>query len=696
MSEMNWAMLESGARIAEGSFEAANGVNGAANLLRAREDALWLAGAAPQRVTLRLVSDHPPLSYAGWHVWLDSPTNPKLVEIAAGPSLQQLQAILVCEAQPSAGTQVWKLPRAIPADHAFVRFTILESFRPGPTYMNTLVLLEKDPGPDYSANGEALSITNVSLKAADPAYPMTTSAMPVFSRFASASGGGGAGGNDGSPSAHTPPPPDAPAPPAGINTSTVSRRGGGGGSYSDDGRRSDVGAFVATSTTAATRSSNPDAPLQPPSPVQRGCSSRTRSPRARSSSRMSQLLRDLDDDIKQLRPLKTVSPGKNMLVHLSREPSGLQAENLDDRFTTDHSGAMGSDDSDDEKRRHGHRRHDYRDKVNESDGDDDGEGSDKRGVRHSHGGGGSADPRLHQHQHPALTDMALYPVSAAPPPPYAPAAGPAINATYEARLNALEQAVAALNEAVQHQRDDLTMIKRLLLQQAAERRKEAEQRFEEKHRCDHAFSAAFTGSGAMVVPSPPRTPAAAAAAAAAVPGFAADQRLTHRSITVDFPEDALRAFVESVLDKRLRKHTKKVEAKLLQRLDKQLHDVIKVLSATVDGQLANSANVAATTAASVAAAAASTTMSTPTRSIYTEQVGASTVDARKLSVMSSSSAVHGVSGNDCGRGEERFSPYRGGIASSSASSKGNFSHTPRSQTETGMSASGPQTWSGKQ
>jgi hypothetical protein len=709
MTETNWADAGTGARIVDVSSESTNtGANNAANLLCASEDELWLAGPAPQHVSVALSSSHPPLLYIGWHVLLDSPTNPKVVEVASGPSLEQLKPILLCEALPGAGTQVWKLPRPIPVEHAVVRFKLLESFGSGPTYISTLVLLENDPGPDYTANGEASPTTSVSLKAA----------APYISRCASTAVDRNARGEAGFiplPLRVTPPSSGpSPPPPAGINTSTASR----GGRYSDDGGRSDVGIFNTRSrTTTPTNTMNHppskrfDDPLQTTGPADRGRSSQTPSLRMRSNSRMSQLLRDLDDDIRLLKPIKTVSPGKHKLLYLSHETSGLQVDDdLDDDYHNhsrtpaphhrhrggsrggDCSGSTAESDSDD----YHHHRHSPeiaatrrgRGRVAEA------EGVDKAGgvARHLHRGSSAtsgvgslpADPRLH----PAHMDTAVYPPTALPPQP---GGVPAINANYEARLNALEKAVAALNEAVQHQRDDLTMIKRLLLQQATERRKEADQRFAEKQRYESAFNAANGMMVASSLPTPPPPPQPPAAASPSVPGvptaatmvapsFMPDSRLTHHSITVDFPEDVLRAFVESVLDQRLRKHTKKVEAKLLHRLDKQLHDVIKALSATVEGQLSNLANVAA----------AGHSMST-FPSVTADQLNTSNVGGRTFSPMSQSSLMHGIAHNDAAYHAASSTLPRGdgGGLALSVSSKADVSHTPRSQTETGVSTLHP-------
>lgn len=669
MTEVNWAVESNGAHIAEASFEATTGLNGAANLLRPREDELWLTGVPPQHVTVALSDRHPPLHYAGWHVWLDSPTNPKAVEIASGPSLHELRPLLVCEALPGAGTQVWRLPHAIPAEHVVVRFHIMESFGPGPTYLNTLVLLEKDPGPDYNACDDAPPTTSVSLKEADAQYGNSAVSTPYVRRsLVSAAAGSGGGGSATErisplPLERTPmsgPPP----PPAGINVSASSRIG----RYADDGGRSDVGVFVTT------KSVTHDGPLQATSPTARLRSSRTRSPRERSSSsRMGQLLRDLDDDIRLLKPIKSLTPGKNMLMYLPQGQGEMPAGSLD-----------GSDSEKNERNSEGRHRHVH---VTERRSSEDGEGGSSRGGQQQRNSSSTASgtrvsPRLRPQVQPSPMEYRLHPDSEAA----ATAVQHSIStaAAQEARINALECAVAALNEAVQHQRDDLTMIKRLLLQQAAERRKEAEHRFEEKqqqHQQQHRYGA---GNGVMMIPSPaaPLSPPPAPTAPAVVP----DPRLTHRSITVDFPEDALRVFVEAILERRLRKHTKKIEAKMLERLDRQLHDVVRLISATIEGQQV--ANGSATLAGP------SVSLS---RTAHPEHPNALNHSGQVYSPLSQSSVTtqetphHDRTAGGVGGGSAPFvSQQRGAGAGAGAASytvhSPDASHTPVSQTETGGSA----------
>ncbi|KPI86316.1 hypothetical protein ABL78_4621 [Leptomonas seymouri] len=671
MSERNWVARESGARIAEASFESTSGANCAANLLKAREDEFWLAGPVPQHVTLALSAEHPPLQFAGWHVGRDLPTNPKVVEINSGPSLEQLRAVLVCEALPGAGTQMWRLPRAIPAEHIFVRFTIVESFGPGPTYMNTLILLENDPGPHYNASGEAAPTASVSEEVAGSPQRVT----PVLAtHYASHSTHlPSSGWAERSPMPRRVTPPSGPlAPPAGINMSATPRDG----RYADDGGRSDVGMFD-TANKRPTTAMNTGWPLQHASPPGRNRSSLTHSPRMRSRSRMSQLLHDLDNDIRLLKPIKAVPRGENMLMYHSQETPNLGTGSFDKSRTPDRGGHRrdsSTSDSDSQRNDLGndrHRRERHAKRRGSSRGEEDNGGS-SRGARR---------PPMQ----PSPTDIEICP----PPVGSTGSPPPSINAAYEARLNSLERAVAALNEAVQHQRDDLTMIKRLLLQQAVEGRKEAERRFEEKQRYEHMSSPV---NSAMVASSTPAAPASSSP-----PGLTADQRLTHRNITVDFPEDALRAFVKSVLDERLRKYTKKLEARFLHRLDKQLHDVIMVLSATVDGQLSNVANVAAATAAAAATVAAGASvagpsMHTPPR-VCTEQVNMSKNGGRAFSPVSQSSFMQSASRHEVGH-DDVYSALRQGCCASSASSKGDASHTPRSQTETGISALYPRSWSG--
>ena len=150
MTDANFALREHGAQIVDVSHEAAHVASAASNLLTEREDFLWITGEAPQHVVIRISENHPPIRYAGWHVWHDYLTNPKTVEVASGVARDCLSPVLICTALPGAGTQLWELPTPIPPTHVFIRFMVLSTFAPGPTYMNHLALYAEHPGSRFS------------------------------------------------------------------------------------------------------------------------------------------------------------------------------------------------------------------------------------------------------------------------------------------------------------------------------------------------------------------------------------------------------------------------------------------------------------------------------------------------------------------------------------------------------------------
>lgn len=638
---VNWALQESGAHVAEVSHEAAHVASSAANLLQPAEDALWITGDAPQHVTLALSPFHPPLHYAGWHVWHDYLTNPRMVEVASGPSLDAMSAVLVCQALPGAGTQVWKLPHAIPSEHRYARFRIVDTFGPGPTYMNNIVLLEQDPGPNYNAHTsreEPSSTADDFIHTNSPDRPT----VATLNSAAGSSGLGLRGGNAAATAAAAAPYMLSPASAtralsgvfvgSGLERSPLPRQMppssflSGTNTSTPAGRASDVGVFV---LPAGSASAHRDEAGRSPGG-------------ARSSSRMSQLLRDLDDDIRLLKPIKSVSSAKNMLVYVPEEPRAATPAppNGDDEESDEED----ADERDAARRRQKRRSHHHR------------RSRDRNGRTHHNGtsaaaAGGPAAPAAGLALGASPVSLTIWPQPTSLPP--GPELGGSVN---EARLGALEQAVAALNEAVQHQRDDLAMIKRVLLQQATERRKEAEQRYEEKQR-----TAAATAAAAVALAAPPPPPAAHIAAPPSPPPPQPPLPLTHRSITVGFPEEALRAYVESVLDHKLHKHMKKIEARLLQRLDKQLHDVIKVLSVTVEGRLA-------------------AVPSSPTRSPVAERSFRPS-SAGPAAAATGQSAIRGMPGGAVDRAGPSINLSE--VGSSPSSSKGHYYHTPVSRTDSG-------------
>eukprot|EP00796_Vickermania_ingenoplastis_P008659 gene8659-6086_t len=390
-SEKNWALSLFGGSIAEVSHEATHAASGAANLLIYDEQQLWIAGDAPQYVTLSLSPRRPAILYAGWNVWHDYLTNPRLVEISSGETLQQLEALTVCKALPGSGTQVWRLPRPIPPTHVFVRFTILETFGAGPTYMNNIILLSSAPDSRYKTYHPAPAPQEA------PPPPQGSSSPPqVFSAASSCEGGG-------------------------------TQLGGTQGS-------------------------------------------------------MRQLLKDLDDDIRRLKPIKSLTPKKNIIFSMS-PPAGLALPLP----------------------------------APQSDPEEDEEDEEQARV-----------------DSPAQSLLA-------------------------ARVASLEQTVQSLTATVRHQQEDISMLKRLLLQQGMRqkgRHELADYREELQQLRERVDSLQTTRSAAP-----------------------------ERQLTVDLPEVALRPYVEGVVGPTAEKLMKKLEKKLVGRLDRYLLDMVGTVSDTVEERL---------------------------------------------------------------------------------------------------------------
>lgn len=169
-SPSNYATAQCGASLVEVSAEGSKVASNAMNLLYGRDDLMWLAGEAPQFVTLRL-GEHPPLRYVGWHVWHDYLTNPKTVVVHSGRTRDDLALVVECSALPGAGTQLWELSTAIPESHNFVRFTVAATFGPGPTYANYFCLHAEHPGAAFRDRPvETAAATRPTTAAADVSF----------------------------------------------------------------------------------------------------------------------------------------------------------------------------------------------------------------------------------------------------------------------------------------------------------------------------------------------------------------------------------------------------------------------------------------------------------------------------------------------------------------------------------------------
>ncbi|CCW71054.1 unnamed protein product [Phytomonas sp. Hart1] len=477
MEEQNWGSSEKGAQIVEVSEARSLATSSAANLLNPREDHLWIAGSVPQYVVLKLNPAHPPLRYAGWHVWHDYPTNPSKVEIASGESADALSPLLICRALPGAGTQLWLLPKPIPPHHLYVRLKITDSFTAGPTYMSTVVLLENDPGPTY--RGGALPVADAA--AANELHPdlgaagTSKRALDMLPKILVRHGRAEQFLHHGA----TP------------NTASTEQ------SYVLLNAGSTTSREPISGTVRSTSAPIPD----------------------KSRNRLGKLLKDLEEDIRNLHPIKGIHPPPSMFLPALQDTSLLSPP------TTDTGNSTSTD-----------------------------------GKTHR-----ASLPR--PQKHPPLS----------PPYPYdAPAVdweGPhgevealpphvlAMVTKLGDRIGILEQAVASLTQTVQHQREDLTMMKRLQRQQAIERRKESEWRHEARREEEQRHAGALLALNST------------------------DHKLNHHQIDVNFPEEALRGYVESIMEERLQKKLKKNESKTLKRLDVYLKDVIRSIAESVDVQL---------------------------------------------------------------------------------------------------------------
>ncbi|CCW60940.1 unnamed protein product [Phytomonas sp. EM1] len=490
MEVRNWGSSENGAKIAEVSEGTSLVSSSASNLLNPSEDLLWIAGSVPQHVTLKLSPTHPPLRYAGWHVWHDYPTNPSKVEISSGESPDGLTPLLVCRALPGAGTQLWLLPKPIPPQHLYVKLRITESFSAGPTYMSTVVLLANDPGPNY--RGGALPAARIGVPEPPPLDDAATTS------------------------------PRAPDVPPRIlvrhgRTEQLPHRGTTPNLASAE---QSYTVFNPGGTSSGEPMGGTDQLASASAPKSTG-------------SRIGKLLKDLEEDIRNLHPIKGVRPPPNMLLAAPRGASLLSPS------TTETSNSLSI------------------------------EGEGNRADTHPARGEGRRSPRSQKKVHEELPAAAPHhcctgavvwggrqgAVGALPPQLFASVA------KLDDRINILEQTVASLTQTVQHQREDLTMMKRLLLHQAIEQRKESEWR----HNAHREGEQRRAGT--------------------LLPMNSLDHKLTHHQIDVNFPEEALREYVESIMEERLQTQLKKSESKILRRLDIYLKDVVRCITDSVDVHL---------------------------------------------------------------------------------------------------------------
>ncbi|ORC91744.1 uncharacterized protein TM35_000053400 [Trypanosoma theileri] len=239
-----------------------------------------------------------------------------------------------------------------------------------------------------------------------------------------------------------------------------------------------------------------------------------------SSGRMSVLLKELDEDIRALHPIKTVTPKKNMLLYVPQEPMLVYPQ------------------------------------EEEEEGEEEEEvpSPPLRGQGQRRGNSGSCEASHCPHRRCSAENFASVgngvPVTQTVE----------VQKSFNDRLCMLEQAVASLTQSLNHQREDLTMIKTALLQQASERRRELEHRLttaqvssgQERQQLEHKKSSR-----------------------------ASHHHYNHQ-VSVDFPEDALRTFVEGVVAPLLHKHTKRTESHTIKKLDDFLKDIVTEITQAVD------------------------------------------------------------------------------------------------------------------
>ena len=603
------------------------------NLLLDRNDALWLAGDAPQHVTIRIKDGHPPIRFVGWHVWQDYVTNPKTVVVTSGEALPPKQQhnqrgglldsfVMECAAVAGAGTQLWELPAPIPTEHCYVQFKVTSTFAPGPTYMNRLVLFSTHPGGDFAASqtqhqqqhhneGQSsavhppphISHNNTANTDLDMSTANTiTSAIGTANanNFSAASlVGGGQGGQQG---LHTPLHVDTTArggPPP-LNHHYGNRHGGGGAPSSPFSATNNHFRSAHNNTTINASGINNSANYRIASghrggdrggggyDSDRGYDSSSRgggdrygtnnnrerggSERRAGSVQMSELLAGLDDDIKRLHPIKTISPTKRGGIGAngrSISPSVMlpEVEDLNAMQTqmADHNAHLG---------------------MLASMG---GYSQQSTAPSLSTYGAPSASPAPPPMPMPVVV-AAPSPASVSPPhvqyvqipaPPPDPAGQEAL-----ARVTALERAVEMLTRAVERQSTDISEMRRLLAEQAAARSAEAREQRElfalEARRAakEEAINASHAAAAAAVAAKAVTTTTTASSSSAVATNN--NSNGANGLQLIEFPETALKSYIEDVLAPRLAKHARRAEARTVQQIDDHMHVLLKEIGAVVD------------------------------------------------------------------------------------------------------------------
>lgn len=529
----NYATARLGAVIADATQSSAGPSSNPRGLLtwQPGRDSIWEPGDAPQHVTVRLDDNHAPIQFVGWHVNDESSSNPREVEVTSSWTLEGEPSavgsplsrfVKLCIAQPGAGTQVWQLDIPIPSSHRYVRFAVLSTFGGLAPYMNGLFLY--DTHPDGGSSGVADVHREV--------VPLNSSSTRVGHHDSGASYYQYQHQVNTSVSLAR----SGAATPSNIGPDQSSHRS----VYSANGSSMLLQSpSLERSSSAANRHGgashyqhqNPPPPPPPP----RGQTDSHTAYRSRSGSGASH---GPHYSAASVRVFESEGPAlsnnNNNAVRHQRSRSSQMTDLLQGL------------DEDIQQLRPIHTI------------------SPSKGLRRSLSFGGTASG-----QYPALVQGALHDIehmahaassAATAPLPHSPprrplespprSRGPSgesmgldgtVLRSAVGRIDALEQAVEGLTRAVSTQSQDLRDIRELLL----------------------SMQKQGAPSSPPAATQPPQS------------GSGGTQ-------LIEFPEAALRGYIEDVLAPRLSKHAKRVEAKTLQRMDTHLHILLKEIGAVVD------------------------------------------------------------------------------------------------------------------
>lgn len=299
---VNYCSADLGAKIVESSPSSSN----PEGVLSEREESIWSAKAedvVEKPYIVIQLPPHPAIRFVGWHVWQDYSSNPKVVEIAAGMSPNALTDVVHCTALQGPGIQLWELSTPISSAYSFIRFRTVATFGGASTYMNRVFTFStRPPEPSNSAVAmtagmSAHTIGNSRLmNNGGGGIGASSSNSYSYQNMSSSMHGGGAGGGGGGLAS---------------TSKNASRSVSGGGGA--------IGGFGAGLTPPRGGYHQPSGAMMSSVPGPRSMSSAAMShsvpgfmadPRASISAyeagspmHMSEMLRELDDDIRMLHPL---------------------------------------------------------------------------------------------------------------------------------------------------------------------------------------------------------------------------------------------------------------------------------------------------------------------------------------------------------------------------------------------------------